>query len=57
MSTNGRVVEKWKQKAYYIDHFIFETKTMLYRAKMVRFSVIREKNHTAESQSYCRDHH
>ena len=37
MSTNGRVVEKWKQKAYYIDHFIFETKTMLYRAKMVRF--------------------
>ena len=32
-----RVVEKWKQKAYYINHFIFETETMLYRAKMVRF--------------------
>lgn len=31
-----RVVEKWKQKAYYIDHFTFETETMLYRAKMVR---------------------
>ena len=56
---------KSKSKKAYTSHFVPDTDTMQYRAKMVRFKTkmmrFRSRcdswiDHTAESQSDCRDH-
>ena len=58
-------VEKQKNKKAYTSHFVPDTDMMQYRAKMVRFKTEMMRfrtrcdswiDHTAESQSDCRNH-